>query len=120
MSKKLAKKLVKKYQNVDIIYSANTITHIKNLDQVFKSILLILSKNGKLIIEDPSLLNCLKNNTYDQFYNEHIYVFSLKELEKIISKYDLQVFKVQNLAVHGGSTRYYIKENPQKLRLKIQ
>ena len=52
-SKKLAKKLVKKYQNVDLIYSANTITHIKNLDQVFKSILLILSKNGKLIIEDP-------------------------------------------------------------------
>ena len=35
------KKLVKKYQNVDLIYSANTITHIKNLDQVFKSILLI-------------------------------------------------------------------------------
>ena len=117
-TKKLAKKLVKKYQNVDLIYSANTITHIKNLDQVFKSILLILSKNGKLIIEDPSLLNCLKNNTYDQFYNEHIYVFSLIALEKIISKYDLQVFKVQNLAVHGGSTRYFIKRKSSKIKIE--
>jgi methylation protein EvaC len=115
--KKLAKKLVKKYKNVDLIYSANTITHIKNLDQVFKSILLILSKNGKLIIEDPSLLNCLKNNTYDQFYNEHIYVFSLIALENIISKYNLEVFKIQNLNVHGGSTRYFIKRKSSKIKI---
>ena len=116
--KKLAKKLAKKYENVDLIYSANTITHIKNLDQVFKSILLILSYNGKLIIEDPSLLNCLKNNTYDQFYNEHIYVFSLIALENIISKYDLEVFKVQNLNVHGGSTRYFIKRKSSKIKIE--
>ena len=116
--KKLAKKLVKKYRNIDLIYSANTITHIKNLDQVFKSILLILSKNGKLIIEDPSLLNCLKNNTYDQFYNEHIYVFSLIALENIISKYNLEVFKIQNLNVHGGSTRYFIKRKSSKIKIE--
>ena len=69
---KLAK-TVKKYQNVDLIYSANTITHIKNLDQVL-SLFADFKQNGKLIIEDPSLLNCLKM-AYDQFYNEHIYVF---------------------------------------------
>ncbi len=117
-SKKLAKKLIKKYSNVDLIYSANTITHIKNLDQVFKSILSILSKKGLLIIEDPSLLNCLKNNTYDQFYNEHIYVFSLIALKNIISKYNLEIFKIQNLNVHGGSTRYYIRRKSSKFKIE--
>ena len=65
----LAKKLKKKIDNFDLIYSANTITHIKNLNNVFKSINLVLSENGVLILEDPSLLECLKRNTYDQFYN---------------------------------------------------
>lgn len=116
-SQKLAKKLSKKYSKVDLIYSANTITHIKDLDEVFKSILLILDENGILIIEDPSLLECIKNNTYDQFYNEHIYVFSLIALEKILSKYGLIVFKIQNLNVHGGSTRYYIKKKNSKIKI---
>ena len=117
-SQKLAKKLSKKYSKVDLIYSANTITHIKDLDEVFKSILLILDENGILIIEDPSLLECVKNNTYDQFYNEHIYVFSLIALEKILSKYGLIIFKIQNLNVHGGSTRYYIKKKNSKIKIE--
>jgi methylation protein EvaC len=106
----LAKKLLKKFNKVDLIYSANTISHIKNLDDVFKSINLVLSENGVFIIEDPSLLECLKRNTYDQFYNEHIYVFSYIALENILRKYSLEIFRVENLDIHGGSNRYFIKK----------
>ena len=74
---KLAKKIRSKEQRADLIYSANTLSHIPNLDSVFKSICHVLSDEGVLIIEDPSLLECLKKVAYDQFYNEHIYVFSL-------------------------------------------
>jgi len=91
-----AKKILRKNGKVDLIYSANTISHIENLDEVFKSINIILNKNGIIIIEDPSLLECLKKNTYDQFYNEHIYVFSLIGIESILKKYDLEIFNVQN------------------------
>ena len=38
----LAKKILKKFDKIDLIYSANTISHIKNLDDVFKSINLVL------------------------------------------------------------------------------
>lgn len=107
---KLAKKIQRKYNNFDLIYSANTITHIKNLDEVFKAINLVLSKDGVLIIEDPSLLECLKRNTYDQFYNEHIYVFSTISLKNILKKFNLEIFKIENLSTHGGSNRYYIKK----------
>jgi len=109
-SYELAKKLKKKYSEFDLIYSANTITHIKNLNEVFKSINLILSRDGVLIIEDPSLLECIKRNTYDQFYNEHIYVFSTLSLKKILYDFGLEIFKVEKLPIHGGSNRYYIKK----------
>ena len=69
---------------MDLIYSANTLSHIYNLDKVFRSITHVLSDEGILIIEEPSLLECLKSIAYDQFYNEHIYVFSLLAIKNLI------------------------------------
>ena len=105
-----AKKIIKKNGKVDLVYSANTISHIEDLDNVLKAVNIILNDDGILIIEDPSLLECLKKNTYDQFYNEHIYVFSLIGLENILNKNDLEIFDIQNLEIHGGSNRYFIKK----------
>ena len=114
----LAKKIKKKFNSVDLIYSANTITHIENLDNVFRGITNILSKNGIVIIEDPSLLECIKKISYDQFYNEHIYLFSAISLTNILKKHNLKLFNIEKLTTHGGSLRYYIKRNENK-SLKI-
>lgn len=107
---KTAKYINRKYNNIDLIYSANTLTHISNLDDVFKSIKIVLNKKGILIIEDPSLLECLKKNSYDQFYNEHIYVFSAIALKNLLKKFNLEIFDIENLKTHGGSLRYFIKD----------
>ena len=115
---KLAKSILKKYGEIDLIYSANTISHIKDLNDVFKSIKIVLSPKGVLILEDPSLLECLKRNTYDQFYNEHIYVFSYLSLKAILKKFDLEIYKIQNLDIHGGSNRYFIKKINNKIAIE--
>ena len=115
---KLAKSILKKYGEIDLIYSANTISHIKDLNDVFKSIKIVLSPKGILILEDPSLLECLKRNTYDQFYNEHIYVFSYLSLKAILKKFDLEIYKIQNLDIHGGSNRYFIKKINNKIAIE--
>ena len=118
-NKNTAKKILKKNGKIDLIYSANTISHIQNLDEVFKSINIILKDNGIIILEDPSLLECLKRNTYDQFYNEHIYVFSLIAIENILKKHNLEVFHIQNLKIHGGSNRYFIKKKNNKIKIDL-
>ena len=110
----LSKTIKKKFNNVDVIYAANTLTHIANLNDVFRSITNILSEDGVLIIEDPSLLECIKKTSYDQFYNEHIYVFSAIALSNIIDKFDLELFDIQKINTHGGSLRYFIKRKKNK------
>lgn len=55
-----AKKIIKMNGKVDLVYSANTISHIEDLDNVLKAVNIILNDDGILIIEDPSLLECLK------------------------------------------------------------
>jgi len=106
---KLAKKITS-VKKANLIYSANTLSHIKNLDEIFKAINYALSKNGVLILEDPSLLECIKNVAYDQFYCEHIYVFSTIALKEVLKKFNLQIFDIENTKTHGGSNRYYIKK----------
>ena len=115
---KLAKKIKSKIKNVDLIYSANTLSHIKDLNSVFNSISHILSNNGVLIIEDPSLLECFKKVSYDQFYNEHIYIFSLLSIKYLLKKHNLEVFNIKKITTHGGSLRYYIKKASNN-KLKI-
>ena len=106
----LAKK-ISKNNKIDLIYSANTLSHIEDFDEIFNGIDIALKENGILILEDPSLLECIKNVAYDQFYCEHLYVFSTIALEKILSKFNLKIFLVENIKTHGGSNRYYIKRN---------
>jgi len=105
----LSTEIKKKFNSIDVIYAANTLTHIANLREVFRSICNILSNNGVLIIEDPSLLECIKQTSYDQFYNEHIYVFSALAVKNIINEFGLELFDIQKISTHGGSLRYFIK-----------
>ena len=109
----LAKKITKN-KKADLIYSANTLSHIKNFNEIFKAIKYSLSSKGILVLEDPSLLECLKKVAYDQFYCEHLYVFSTISLQKILDKFDLEIFDIENISTHGGSNRYFIKKKQNK------
>ena len=114
---RLSNKLLKeKKGEIDLIFSANTISHIPNLEETFKGISKILSKNGVLVIEDPSLLKVIKNNSYDQFYDEHVYVFSSLSMKNIVKKFGLRLFDIEHLSTHGGSNRYYVCKEDGKYK----
>ena len=114
--KKLANKIFKKSKKADLIFSANTISHIPNLDETFKAINYSLSERGVLVIEDPSLFSVIKNNSYDQFYDEHVYVFSTLSISKVVEKFGLRLFHAERIETHGGSMRYYICKKDAKYR----
>ena len=114
---KLSNRLIKeKKSEIDLIFSANTISHIPNLKETFTGIHNILSEEGVLVIEDPSLLKVFENNSYDQFYDEHVYVFSSISINNIVKKFGLRLFDVEHLTTHGGSNRYYICKEKGKYK----
>jgi len=91
----------------DIIFAANCICHIPNLDEAFKAVNLLLKDNGVFIFEDPSLAEVINNNSYDQIYDEHPHIFSVIALDNLLNRFGLEIIKVENLTVHGGSNRVY-------------
>jgi len=116
-NKKLANQIFLKSKKADIIFSANTISHIPDLKETFDAIELSLSYNGVLVIEDPSIHAIIKNNSYDQFYDEHVYVFSAIAMANIVKKSNLRLFDAEQLTTHGGSMRYYICKDLAKHKI---
>ena len=103
----LSEKIVKQNGYMDLIYSANCVCHIQDLDDAFKAVKNLLTPGGVFVFEDPSLLRMLERGSYDQIYDEHAHVFSVTALNNILKRNGLRIFSVDNLSVHGGSNRIY-------------
>jgi hypothetical protein len=109
-----AQMMVDNHGEMDVIYSANTISHIEKIVEVFNAVDCSLSADGVFIFEDPSLYSVLKNASYDQFYDEHAHLFSVIGLVNLLNDCGLEIFKVDNLTTHGGSNRIYVKKKNNK------
>ena len=106
--------IVSNHGEMDLIYSANTISHIENIVEVFKAVDFSLSDEGVFVFEDPSLYSVLNNTSYDQFYDEHVHLFSVIGLINLLNDSGLEIFKVDSLTTHGGSNRVYVKKKNNK------
>ena len=115
-STKISKKIIKKYGQADIIFSANTLAHVENLNDVLLGINLLLKKDGLLIIENIYLHSLLKNNLFDQLYHEHLYTYSIEAINNIFSKYDLFINDIEFNKMQGGS--FLIELSRKKKNIK--
>jgi SAM-dependent methyltransferase len=109
-TEKLSKLIKQEHGTMDLIYAANCICHIHDLDDCFSAVANLLSDKGVFVFEDPSLLRMLERGSYDQIYDEHAHVFSVTALDNLLKKNGLILFDVDNLSVHGGSNRIYAKK----------
>ena len=69
----------------------------------------LLSNNGTIIFEEPYLGSMYKKTSYDQIYDEHIYMFSLSSIKKIYNLFNFELIDAIPQNSHGGSMRYIIK-----------
>ena len=116
---KLSKKIINEKGKLNLIYSANTISHIPNLKETFKAISNCLADNGVFVFEDPYIGSVLKHNSYDQFYDEHVHLFSLISISNIVKEQDLKIIDVELLKTHGGSIRFHVAKKYSKFKPTI-
>lgn len=110
-TKDLSDRIKNSHGTMDLIFAANCICHIPDLDQTFAAVHDVLSDDGVFIFEDPSLAQMINTNSYDQIYDEHPHVFSVIALKNLLERNGLTIIRVDNLNVHGGSIRIYAKKS---------
>ena len=98
----------------DIIFGANVVCHIPNLIEFIKTADKLLNDSGKIIFEEPYLGSMYKKTSYDQIYDEHIFIFSVTAISKIFNLFDFQIIDAIPQITHGGSMRYIIERKKKR------
>lgn len=108
-SERTAEEMVKKYSQSDLILAANVICHIPDLNDFARGIKKFLRRDGKFVFEEPYVGSMVEKVSYDQLYDEHVYIFGALSVQSIFDKHDLILVACEPQITHGGSMRYTIK-----------
>ena len=68
-----------------------------------------LKENGILIIEIEYLYNFIKNLEYERFYFDRPFYYSANSINYIFQSFDMSLFDIELINIHGSSLRLYIK-----------
>jgi methylation protein EvaC len=93
----------------DVIFGANVVCHIPDLVDFIKTCDILLNNNGKIIFEEPYLGAMYDKVSYDQIYDEHIFIFSISSIKNIFNLFDFELIDAYPQITHGGSMRYVIQ-----------
>jgi methylation protein EvaC len=103
---KLADDIVAKYGRADAILAANVMCHIPDLPGVAVGVRRLLKPDGVFVFEDPYLGDMIAKTSYDQIYDEHVFIFSATSVKRAFAAYGLDLVDVFPQITHGGSMRY--------------
>lgn len=106
----MARHIKEKYGPAAVIVTTNTFHHIGDLDSFTEGIALLLEDQGTFIIEVPHALELVEQGQFDGIYHEHVSQFTVKSIVEILRRFDLEVFHLEKLDVHGGSVRAFVRK----------
>ena len=110
----LAEKITKSHQHADVILSANVMCHIPYMHSIYDGIKTLLKNDGVFIFEDPYLGEIIEKTSFDQIYDEHVFLFSALSVSYLANMHELELVDVEPQITHGGSMRYTIAHKGAK------
>lgn len=104
-----AKNLRQRLAPPRLIIANNVAAHVPDLRDFFSGLDMLAGSETLISIENPSILNLIRENQFDTIYHEHYSYLSAFTIKKISKEFKLNLFKVEPIATHGGSNRYWLK-----------
>ena len=104
----LAEHILQSHQKADAILSANVMCHIPYMHSIFDGVKTLLKEDGVFIFEDPYLGEIIEKSSFDQIYDEHVFLFSALSVDYLANMHNLELVNVEAQITHGGSMRYTI------------
>lgn len=103
-----AQDIVKEYGQADALIAANVMCHIPDMHGIAKGANKLLKPSGVLVFEDPYLGSMIQKTSYDQIYDEHVFIFSALSVSNIFAPYGFELIDLLPQSTHGGSMRYVL------------
>jgi SAM-dependent methyltransferase len=97
-----------KHGVANVISAANVICHIPDIRGFAAAVESLLAEDGIFVFEEPYLGDVIEKTSYDQIYDEHVYLFSGLSVNAIFESVGLVLVAMEHQTTHGGSMRYTI------------
>jgi methylation protein EvaC len=114
----LAENILELHQKADAILSANVMCHIPYMHSIYDGVKTLLKDDGVFIFEDPYLGEIIEKTSFDQIYDEHVFLFSALSVSYLANLHGLELIDVEPQITHGGSMRYTIAHKGVKTASK--
>ncbi len=108
-SSHLATKILKAHGYPKLIIANNVMAHVPDLTDFIRGLSILCGPKTQISIENPSLANILLGLQFDTIYHEHYSYLSATAVSNLAKLNGLQLTKVEELTIHGGSNRYWLK-----------
>jgi hypothetical protein len=108
-SSKLANELLARYGYPKMIIANNVMAHVPDLVDFIQGLQTLCGPATQISIENPSLSNILVGMQFDTIYHEHYSYLSATTVSELSRRNGLQLYRVEELTIHGGSNRYWLR-----------
>lgn len=93
------------YTPFDVITSISCFYDMPDPNKFVSDVAKMLDEKGIWIIQQNYLMTTVELSAVDNFCHEHLEYYTLKSLEKLLNKHNLEVNEVYTSMVNGGSIR---------------
>jgi len=104
----VARRIVGEQGRASVITGTNVFAHVDDLVGFMRAVDCLLADRGALIIEAPYFANLVAYTEYDTIYHEHLSYLSVRPLVPFFRRFDMEVFNIQQVEIHGGSFRVFV------------
>lgn len=107
--RELAAEMVGDGIRADLIVGNNVLAQVPDVCSFVAGMKTLLKPQGVITLEFPHLMRLMEGNQFDTIYHEHFSYFSFLTTMKIMARFGLTVFDVEELPTHGGSLRVFAR-----------
>ncbi len=103
----LARRLAAENRPADLILGNNVFAHAPYTNDFVAGLAALLKPQGRIVLEFPYGVQFIEHSEFDTIYHEHVFYFTLTALQPLFARHKLTIFRVEKLAIHGGSLRLF-------------
>lgn len=92
----------------DVINASGVFFHLEELHSVTEGIKKLLKPDGVFVVQFLYMKNIMDNTAFDQIYHEHLLYYTLKTLQVLLKRHDLELFDAYVSPIHGGSVMGFV------------
>ncbi len=104
-----AAKVVETHGKADVIVASSVFTHLEGPHQFIEAVKVLLSDNGRFIIEVEYIGNFIRTIQFERFYLDRIFYYSLTSLQHLFETHGMYIVDVEHIEPHGGSLQVFVQ-----------